>query len=141
MGVMVFFDTNIFVYAVSGAEADRPRHEAALQLIAEKEFGLSVQIVQEFMDVTLRKQMLLGLTLDEIADMIHFMAKYPLVETTLFLARRAFDLKARFQLRYWDAAIIAAAQDLGCDTLYTEDLNHGQIYDGVRAVNPFSGNP
>jgi predicted nucleic acid-binding protein len=141
MGVMVFFDTNIFIYGVSAAEADRQRHETSLQLIAEKEFGLSVQVVQEFMDVTLRKQMLLRLTLDEIADMIHFMAKYPLVDTTLLLARRAFDIKTRFQLRYWDAAIIAAAQDLGCDTLYTEDLNHGQDYDGVRALNPFSGKP
>ena len=41
------------------------------------------------------------------------------------------------QTSYWDAAILASAKALGCQTLYTEDLNHGQDYDGVRAVNPF----
>ena len=46
-------------------------------------------------------------------------------------------LKERFQLSYWDAAIIAAARALGAGTLYSEDLNHGQDYDGVRVVNPF----
>jgi predicted nucleic acid-binding protein len=37
----------------------------------------------------------------------------------------------------WDATIIAAAVELGCSTLYSEDLNHGQSYDGVKVVNPF----
>lgn len=134
---MIFFDTNIFVYAVSGAEADRPRHETAIRLIAETDFGLSIQILQEFMDVTLRKQKLFALTLDEISIMVSLMASYPLVETTLSLARLAFELQAKFQVRYWDAAILAAAQELGCQTLYSEDLSHRQDYDGVKVINPF----
>ncbi len=138
MGVMVFFDTNIFLYVVSGAPADRANREIALRLMAETEFGLSVQVLQEFMDVTLRKKHL-GLTHEEIFDMVSHMAAYPLVETSVQLARRAFAIKTRFDIRYWDAAIIAAAQELGCQTLYTEDLNHGQDYGGIRAVNPFLG--
>lgn len=134
---MVFFDTNIFVYAVSGAEADRLRHESAVRLLAAEDFGISIQVIQEFMDVTLRKQKLLALTLDEIADMVRLMSTYPCVETTLLLAHRAFDLKIKFQISYWDAAILAAAKELGCHTLYTEDLNHGQNYEGVNVINPF----
>jgi predicted nucleic acid-binding protein len=57
------------------------------------------------------------------------------------LFRAAVDVHGRFQLSYWDAAIITAAKQMGCPTLYSEDLNHGQIYDGVTVVNPFIGLP
>lgn len=134
---MVFIDTNIFIYVVSGAPADQVNREISLHLLAASEFGLSVQVLQEFMDVTLRKKHL-GLTHEEISSMVNHMAAYPLVETSVQLARRAFEIKTRFDIRYWDAALIAAALELGCHTLYTEDLNHGQDYGGVRSVNPFS---
>jgi predicted nucleic acid-binding protein len=49
----------------------------------------------------------------------------------------AISAKQRFGISYWDAAILAAAKQLGCHTVYSEDLNHGQDYDGVRVVNPF----
>ncbi|NLT71437.1 MAG: PIN domain-containing protein [Verrucomicrobiaceae bacterium] len=133
---MVFFDTNIYIYVVSAAVADQRKKHIAQRLIADEDFGLSVQVLQEFMHVTLRKQEL-GLTRDEISRMIHFMAEYPVVETTVSLARKAFDLKHSYQISYWDAAILAAAQELNCDILYTEDLNHGQNYDGVEVNNPF----
>lgn len=133
---MVFFDTNIFIYVVSAAPADRPNREIAQRLMAESEFGLSVQILQEFTDVTLRKKHL-GLTHEEISNMVQTMASYPLVETSVQLAQRAFEIKTRFDIRYWDASIVAAALELGCHTLYSEDLNHGQDYGGVRVVNPF----
>lgn len=134
---MVFFDTNIFIYIVSAAPADRAKKEIAQRLLTESEFCLSVQILQEFMDVTLRKTQL-GLTHEEISEMIRQMVSYPLVETSVALAQHAFEIKIRFGIRYWDAAVIAAAKELGCHTLYSEDLNSGQEYDGVRVVNPFA---
>ena len=133
---MVFLDTNIFLYVVSRAEEDQSHKQIAQRLIAESDFGVSVQILQEFMDVTLRKKQL-GLSIEEITGMVNYMATYPVAETSVALARRAFDIKNRFQIRYWDATLIAAAQELGCHTLYSEDFNHGQDYDGVRVVNPF----
>ncbi len=133
---MIFFDTNIFIYAVSGAEADRARREKAGQLIAETDFGLSVQVMQEFMDVALRKKQL-GLTAEEIREMVALMATFPVADTTVAVARRAFELQREFQIRYWDAAILAAAQELRCDTLYSEDFSDGREYGGVRVVNPF----
>jgi predicted nucleic acid-binding protein len=49
----------------------------------------------------------------------------------------AISLISESEVNLWDAAILAAAQELDCDTVYTEDLNHGQIYGTVRVVNPF----
>ena len=48
-------------------------------------------------------------------------------------------MKERFQISYWDAAILAAAKASGCEQLLSEDLNHGQDYDGVTVTNPFYG--
>ena len=46
-------------------------------------------------------------------------------------------MSVRFKISYWDGAIIAAAEALGAETLYTEDLNDGQLYGSVRVENPF----
>lgn len=53
------------------------------------------------------------------------------------LVMSAVILRRQFQLSHWDSTILAAARALGCHTLYTEDLNHGQDYDGVRVIDPF----
>ena len=50
---------------------------------------------------------------------------------------QAVSISQRFQLSYWDAAILAAARSLGCDAVYSEDLNPDQDYDGLRVINPF----
>lgn len=49
----------------------------------------------------------------------------------------AIAAKQRFGISYWDAAILAAEKQMSCQTVYSEDFNHGQDYDGVRVVNPF----
>ncbi len=58
-------------------------------------------------------------------------------DVTLDIFRAGVALSQRYQLSYWDGAILAAAQASGCDILYTEDLTHGQDYSGVVVVNPF----
>jgi predicted nucleic acid-binding protein len=62
---------------------------------------------------------------------------YPILPLTAELVRAAIDVHQRFQVSYWDAAILAAAKQLGCKTVFSEDLNEGQTYDGVTVVNPF----
>jgi predicted nucleic acid-binding protein len=54
------------------------------------------------------------------------------------LVRIAIEYSERFRISYWDAAIIIAAEMLGAGTIYSEDLNDGQRYGGVRVVNPFA---
>ena len=53
------------------------------------------------------------------------------------LFEEATKIQQRFQISYWDAAIVAAAKRVNCGTLYSEDLSEGQSYGGVRVVNPF----
>jgi predicted nucleic acid-binding protein len=62
---------------------------------------------------------------------------YPILHLTPEVVRAAIDVHQRFQVSYWDAAILAAAKRLGCNTVFSEDLNDGQNYDGVTVVNPF----
>lgn len=63
---------------------------------------------------------------------------FPTVSVSASTVRAALQLSAKFQINYWDAAIIAAARELDCHTVYSEDLSDGQDYDGVVVVNPFS---
>jgi len=51
---------------------------------------------------------------------------------------RTLEIAARYKISNWDAAIVAAAIEAGCDTLYSEDFSDGQSYGGVRVENPFS---
>jgi len=132
-----FFDTNILLYVVSAAAEDAPKRAKATALIASCDFAVSIQVMQEFADAALRKKRL-GVTPEEVRVMLEELAgNYPVLSPTPSLVFRAIDLSRRFQIRFYDASILAAAQELGCQTLYTEDLNHGQSYDTVQVINPF----
>jgi len=70
-------------------------------------------------------------------ELIRQLSRRPLISTDPELVLGALRVKERFQLSYWDAAIIVAARYRGASILYSEDLNHGQDYGGVRVENPF----
>lgn len=133
---MVFLDTNIFVYAVSAAEEDQEKRRIARQLLADKEFALSFQVVQEFINTCLNKARL-GQSREAIAQTVELLMTYPCLSPSSDLIRQAFVLQGRYQISYWDAAVLAAAMELRCTTLYTEDLSHGQSYGTVQVINPF----
>jgi predicted nucleic acid-binding protein len=64
-------------------------------------------------------------------------ARFPVQEISLGLMQAALTTKERFQISYWDAAIVEAARSLGCRQILTEDLNSRQDFGGIQAVNPF----
>lgn len=132
----IFYDTNIFVYAVSHAPDDAEKRATAASLIARGDFSLSIQVIQEFINACLHKTRL-GQTPDAIAATAQFLFGFPCAISSEELVLQALFLQQRFQINYWDAAILAAALELGCHTLYSEDLSHGQDYAGVRVINPF----
>ncbi len=133
---MIFFDTNLFLYAASASPDDTVKCDRARALLRGTDFALSIQVIQEFLDVALRKHRL-GISSEAAMEMIELMALYPCAATSPSLIRRAVTFHARYQIRYWDAAILAAAHELGCDAVYSEELNHNQVYDGIRVINPF----
>jgi predicted nucleic acid-binding protein len=133
---VIFFDTNIFVYAVSMAEEDQEKRKIARALLADEDFALSLQVVQEFINTCSNKTRL-GQSREAIAESVDLLFAYPCHSPSPVLVRHAFSLQGRYKISYWDAAILAAAIELGCATLYTEDLNHGQTYESVQVINPF----
>jgi len=133
--VTVFFDTDILVYAQqNGAKADRAR---ALLAVGGK---LSVQVLNEFTAVSLRK---LGKDWREIADAIDdaLVLVGPPLALTLDLNVAARALAETYRLSFDDALIIAAAIEAGCDTLYSEDMRHGQTIGPLRIQSPFIESP
>jgi predicted nucleic acid-binding protein len=129
--VSVFFDTNILVYAQqAGPQSDRAR-----TLLAGGG-KLSVQVLNEFVAVCRRK---LGKDWREIADAIDDLLALldPPVPLTLDLHVAGRALAEMHQLSFYDALIVAAAIESGCDTLYSEDMQHDQIIGGLTIRNPF----
>jgi predicted nucleic acid-binding protein len=136
MTVDCFLDTNVIVYAAAGAGADRPKREAAFQLLESERFGLSAQILQEFY-VTVTRKIAVPLAPVVALEWIDQLAVFPNLPIDLAVVRNAAEISERFRISYWDGAVVAAAEALGASTLYSEDLNHQQVYGRVRVVNPF----
>jgi len=131
-----FVDTNILLYAVSADPAEAGKREAARKLLAGTAWGLSVQVLQEFY-VNVVRPPVCAMSHADAVTAIRELLRRPTVPTDAALVLEALRLKERYQISYWDAAIVAAARALGAGTLYSEDLSHGQDYDGVRVVSPF----
>ena len=135
-GAEVFLDTNVLLYAVSSAPGEAAERDAARRILQEDNWGISVQVLQEFY-VNATGKLRRTVPPQTTAPFIRLLLERPVVTTTPDLFRRAVDISRRYQISYWDAAIVAAAAHLGCGTLYTQDLNTGQMYEGVEAADPF----
>ena len=131
-------DTNILIYAVSNREADAAKRAVAQEILKEPELALSVQVLQEFYYQSTRLQGPAGLTHEQAVAFLTPLGTLPIQEITVDLFHRATEIKARFGISYWDAAVLAAAFSLGCEAVYSEDLSHQQDYGGLRVINPFS---
>lgn len=137
MTATTFIDTNVLVYAASNAAADEPKRRIARSLLAGSEIGFSAQVLQEFYAVAVAKQRL-GMTHDDAVTVLESLAAFPVLPITRELVIEATHARQRYGISYWDAAIVTAARQLNCATLMSEDLNSGQVYDGVNVVNPFA---
>ena len=129
-----FLDTNILLYAASSAKSEQNKRTKARELLAMEGGGLSVQVQAEFYVNATGK---FKLPHDKVVGILESLDAYPVLALTEAVFWAALQIKERYQLSYWDSAIIAAALELGCHTVYSEDLNHGQSYAGVRIINPF----
>jgi predicted nucleic acid-binding protein len=134
----VFVDTNILVYAHDAhAGFKRERAIAALgQLWLSGTGRLSVQVLQEFyVNVTQKlKTPIARAGAREAVGTYSAWVRHP---TTAATVLRATEIAEMAQISFWDGLILAAAEQSGADTLYTEDLNPGQWIAGVQVVNPF----
>ena len=130
-----FLDTNILLYAAT-AKTDDPRKFAIAEgLVFGQPFSNSAQVLAEFC-VNLRKAKTPP-TPEEVDGWLDYLVTFPVVPIDVVLVRASIVCMRRFQIHYYDAAILAAAASVGAAILYTEDLNHGQRYGSVLVHNPF----
>jgi predicted nucleic acid-binding protein len=141
MKIECFLDTNVLIYAAMG-RVDEPRKFAiASALVESKDFGLSGQVLAEFCVNAMRQRKgRTPLTETELDFWMGLLGDYPIQAVDAGLVQMGLTYSRRFRINYWDAAILAAADQLGAPILYTEDLNHDQLYGSVRVVNPFRPN-
>ena len=127
-----FVDTNVVVYAF----IDDPRADQAAALIASR-CAVSVQVLNEFAHVGRRK---LGFTWPELRAALAEIQSmsFAVVPLNPVIHQDALRVAERYNFSIYDALIVAAALSADCDTLYSEDLKHGQVIDGrLKVVNPF----
>jgi predicted nucleic acid-binding protein len=139
MIVEAFLDTNIILYAASQSALDTQKQGVAFDLLTTSNFGTSAQVLQEFYSVATRKWAK-PMAHDDALDWLENFENVPCVPIDISLVHQGAETAHRHKVSYWDGAIIAAAERLGAQILYTEDLNHGQKYGSVTAINPFKAN-
>jgi predicted nucleic acid-binding protein len=131
-----FFDTNVLVY--TDDQANLAKQKRALELLKEhkqmQNGAVSLQVLQEYFVTVTRKY---GIDPATARQKVKLFAEFDFVEPVLADVLAAIDLHRLHNLSYWDALVVHCARSAGCRQLLSEDMQHGQIIDGVRIVNPF----
>lgn len=138
MNDRAFLDTNILVYAYDQHEPRKQdkAQELLTNGIEQENLVLSVQVLGEFFNVVTR-HISQPLTPDEAREIIAAVSVLPVQEIDLAMVNRAIDTHKMYQIPYWDALIISAAERAGCKTILSEDLNDGQMIHDILVHNPF----
>ena len=135
-----FLDTNVLIYS---DDADEPEKQAAaLDLVESLRLAgggvLSIQVLQEYYAVATAK---LGVPAAIARRKVELLARNEVVHPDVALLLGAIDMTRLHSISFWDALIVAAAKAAQCSVLYTEDLQHGSVFEGLEIVNPFAFGP
>ena len=135
----VFVDTNALVYRYDAQNpAKQARADAWFTFIWHSRTGrLSFQVLQE-LHATLTRKLRPAMPAPDAQLIVRSLAFWQPVAVDLAMLERAWLLQDRFSMSWWDALIVAAAQVCACKVILTEDLQHGQVFDTVRVVDPFA---
>jgi len=131
-----FVDTNVWVYAVDGA--DPAKQARAQAVLASRDFDVVVssQVLSEFY-VTVTRKRETRVTEADARRMLERMRRLPVVAIGAEHIVEAAESSQEWQVSYWDALIVVAASFAGCNRVLTEDLADGQTYGHVRVEDPF----
>lgn len=134
-----FVDTNVLAYAYDATAGSK--HEDARSLVAglweSRQGCLSIQVLQEFF-VTVTRKLPERLDVPRAAAAVGYFSEWTIHVPVARDVSVAIELHERHRVSFWDAMILHSAAALGCDVLYTEDLDSGQRFDGVDVVDPFA---
>jgi predicted nucleic acid-binding protein len=134
-----FVDANVLVYAHDASAGFK--HERALALINslwESQTGcLSLQVLEEFY-VTVTCKVARPLASEDAAQLVTDLAAWRVHAPEVNDVLDAITIHLRYGISFWDALVVQSAMRLGCQSIWSEDLNPGQVYAGIRVVNPFA---
>lgn len=132
-----FFDTNVLVYAFDEREPEK--REVARRLIKEHldegDGMLSVQVLREFYSSA--RKLSRPVPDEEAQEAVRNFAAFSSMPEDAGMVLGAVRRSRELMLSFWDALIVEAALKAGADLLLTEDLQHGQVIEGLRVENPF----
>ena len=130
-------DSNVVVYTMDTKHREKTRR--AQQLVQSGlrigDCCISRQVVRETLNVATKKLGYTKETANRLLEKTLLPLHRPLDAPTLY--RRGLEIRYRYQYDFYDSMIIAAALELGCETLYSEDLQHGQKIDQLTIEDPF----
>jgi len=138
MSARSFVDTNILIYAIEPEGVSAGKSTTARTLLRRDDLCLSTQVLAEFYRATTSRRRISPLTHAEAVSYLQLWKRFPVEPVTVAHVDLAVEMAGETGISYFDAQIVAAARFAGCETLYSEDLNDGQIYRGVRVLNPFA---
>ncbi len=132
-----FVDTNILVYAHDRGAGEK--YEKARELVAglwkHRTGAISTQVLQELY-VNVRRKAAAPISIEEARLLIEDYLSWEVVVNDGSSLLRALEVETRYQISFWDALIVQAAEQCGATILYSEDLSHGQEFGTVQVVNP-----
>lgn len=134
-----FFDTNILVYAYDSYDPVKQKiaQDMLIQGIRNDDSVISTQVLGEFFTVVTRK-IRYPISFRTARQIIKNISVMNVQAIDLTVVERALETVDIYKISYWDSLIVAAAEKAMCERIVTEDLNGGQLYHGMIAVNPFS---
>jgi len=136
----VFVDTNIFVYAhdKDAGRKNRIAHDLLMEMWERRCGPISTQVLQELY-VTLTRKVAKPLSQLQARSVLQSYLSWEVIVNDPAITLRAGQIEEENVISYWDALILSAASEANADSLLTEDLNHGQIIEGISIENPFRG--
>ena len=133
-----FIDTNVLVYAEASDEPVKQRSALTLlkRLYDDKEGVISTQVLQEYCNVALKK-----LRLDPvyIRAQLDLFEQFEVVQVTPAIIRGGLDLQQSRNVSFFDSMVLASAHASGCNVIWSEDMNTGEVINGMTIANPFLG--
>jgi predicted nucleic acid-binding protein len=131
-----FLDTNFLVYLFSEIEIEKSEKcsDMLSQLSNHVQFVLSTQVINEFSNIAISKFHKDAIDVKSIIDIL---SEFEIVINDVDIIKKGIDIKFRYQLSFWDSLIISAAKSAKCNIIVSEDLQDGQVIEGVKIQNPF----
>jgi predicted nucleic acid-binding protein len=132
----VFIDTNVLLYVYSEDEPEKQKVAEELLLSYGDRAIISTQVINEFTNILFKKYKMSAVEVSNaVAEVDTF---FPIISFSIATQKNAIKIKEKYQFQYYDSLIIATALEKNCTTLFSEDMQNGQLIEKrLKIVNPF----